>query len=418
MGMDRQLEKKKWPPRKIAALGGGVLFVAFVVYVFVFRLGASSLNVEKDRLTISTVTKGPFQEYIAVMGNVIPRYTHFLSADEGGRVEEIYIRAGTMVKKGDPILKLNNTNLALDIMWRESDFFTASNNLRTTRLSMEQFKMQLRNDVNEIENLLQQEKRKHDRTVELYKNDLVSQHEYELAQDQYEYLVRRKEITLESQKSDLEFRETQLEALQESVRRLDASLAAAKKRLENLVVKAPVAGYLTALNVEIGESKTMGQSLGQIDILEGFKVRAQIDEHYLPRIAIDKTGSFSLASQTFGLVVQKVYPEVRDGRFEVDLDFVGAEPQGITRGQTLHIDLNLSDVAEAILLPRGGFYQSTGGNWVFVVDASGKAAAKRTIRLGRYNTDMYEVLEGLGPGDEVVTSSYESFGDIERLIFK
>jgi HlyD family secretion protein len=418
MGMDRPIEKKKWPPRRIAAVAGAVLFVAFVVYVFAFRSQTSSLNVEKDRLTISTVTRGPFQEYIAVMGNVIPRQTHFLTAEEGGRVEEIYIRAGTMVRKGDPLLKLSNATLALDIMWRESDFFTASNNLRATRLSMEQFQLQLRNQVNEVENDLQQEKRRYDRTVELFRSQLVSQHDYELAKDQYEYLVKKKEITLESQKNDTAFRQAQLDGIEESVRRLDASLSAARKRLENLVVRAPVDGFLTALNAEIGESKAMGHSLGQIDILEGYKVRAQIDEHYLPRIALDRTGLFTLAGRTFGLIVRKIYPEVLEGRFEVDLEFAGDEPPGITRGQTLHIDLNLSDVSEAILLTRGGFYTSTGGNWVFLVEAGGKTAVKRLVKLGRYNTDAFEVLEGLQPGDEVVTSSYESYGDIGRLVFK
>lgn len=418
MGMDRQIEKKKWPPRRIAAVAGGILFVALVVYVFALRPRMSSLNVERDRLTISTVARGPFQEYIAVMGNVIPRQTHFLSAEEGGRVEDVIVRAGTMVKKGDPLLRLSNATLALDIMWRESDFFTATNNLRATRLSMEQFQLQLRNEINEVENELQQETRRHDRTIELYKAQLISQQEYELAMDQYDYLVKKKAITQESQKNNTAIRQAQLDGIEESVRRLDASLSAARKRLENLIVRAPISGLLTALTAEIGESKTMGQSLGQIDILEGFKVRAQIDEHYLPRTALDRTGSFTLAGQTFGLAVKKIYPEVLEGRFEVDLEFAGPEPPGITRGQTLHIDLNLSDVSEAVLLPRGGFYTSTGGNWVFLVEAGGKSAVKRPVKLGRYNTDAFEVLEGLEPGNEVVTSSYESFGDIGRLVFK
>ncbi len=418
MGMDRQIEKKKWPPRRIAAVAGGVLFVAFAVYVFGLRSRTSSLNVEKDRLTISKVARGPFQEYIAVMGNVIPRQTHFLTAEEGGRVEEIYIRAGTMVKKGDPLLKLSNATLALDIMWRESDFFTATNNLRATRLAMEQFQLQLRSEINEVENELQQETRRHDRTIELHKSRLISQQEYELAMDQYDYLVKKKAITLESQKNNMAIRQSQLDSIEESVRRLDSSLSAARKRLENLVVRAPVDGFLTALNAEIGESKAMGQALGQIDILEGFKVRAQIDEHYLPRTALDRTGSFTLAGRTYGLVVKKIYPQVLEGRFEVDLEFAGPEPSGITRGQTLHIDLNLSEMSEAVLLPRGGFYTSTGGNWVFVVEAGARSAVKRPVKLGRYNTDAFEVLEGLQPGDEVVTSSYESFGDVARLVFK
>jgi HlyD family secretion protein len=303
-------------------------------------------------------------------------------------------------------------------MWRESDFFTASNNLRATRLAMEQFELQLRNEINEVEKDLLQETRRHDRTIELYKSQLISQQEYELAMDQYDYLVKKKAITLESQKNNMAIRKAQLDGIEASVQRLDSSLSAARKRLENLVVRAPVEGFLTALNAEIGESKTMGQALGQIDILEGFKVRAQIDEHYLPRTALDRTGSFTLGGRTFGLAVKKIYPQVLEGRFEVDLEFSGDEPPGITRGQTLHIDLNLSDVSEAVLLPRGGFYTSTGGNWVFLVEPGGKTAVKRMVKLGRYNTDAFEVLEGLEAGDEVVTSSYESFGDIGRLVFK
>jgi HlyD family secretion protein len=418
MGMDRQIEKRTWTPKKIALLAAAVLFVAFAVYVFVFKFRTSTLSVEIDRTQISTVTKGPFQEFIAVMGSVIPRNTYFLDALEGGTVEKIYIEAGTMVKAGDSILKLSNTNTVLDIMWRESDLFNASNNLRQTRLQMEQYKMQIRMQMNDVENLLQQEKRKYDRYAELVKTDLISQHEFEIQKDQYEYLVRKREITVDTQKNDLEFRELQLRSLDESVRRLQESLQMAKRKLENLVVRAPVTGYLTALDAQIGESKTPGKRLGQIDILEGFKVRAQIDENYLPRIEIGRTGVFELAGQQYGLTVRKVYPEVKDNRFEVDLEFAAAEPKGVTRGQTLHIDLNLSDLTEAMLLAKGGFYAATGGNWVYVVDPAGKFADKRTIKLGRQNTREYEVLEGLQPGDKVVTSSYESFGGIDRLVFK
>jgi HlyD family secretion protein len=418
MGMDRQLEKKTWTPKRIGLITAAVLFLAFAVYVFVFKFRTSTLNVELERIQISTVTKGPFQEFIAVMGSVIPRNTYYLDALEGGTVEKIYIEAGTMVKAGDSILRLSNTNTVLDIMWRESDLFNASNNLRQTRLQMEQYKMQIRTQMNDVENLLQQEKRKYDRYAELVKTDLISRHEFEIQKDQYEYLVRKRDITIETQKNDLEFRELQLQSLDESVRRLQESLQMAKKKLENLVVRAPVTGYLTALDAQIGESKAPGKRLGQIDILEGFKVRAQIDENYLPRLEVGRSGIFDLAGQEYALTVRKVFPEVREGRFEVDLDFAAAEPKGITRGQTLHIDLNLSDLTEALLLAKGGFYSSSGGNWVYIVDPSGKFAVKRTIKLGRQNTREYEVLEGLQPGDKVVTSSYESFGDIDRLVFK
>jgi len=418
MGMDKKIEKKKWPPKKIAAIAAVSIFVLFTVYVFLFKFRVSSLNVEKERITISTVTKGPFQEYIAIMGNVMPRLTQELSSDEGGTVEERYLEAGTMVKKGDRLLKLNNSTLALDIMWREADFFTASNNLRATRLSMEQYKMGLRQELNDIENALQQQKRLYERYSEMAKGDLISRHEFELAKDQYEYLVRKKEITLESQKNDLEFRDIQLKSLEESVRRLQESLDVAKRRLENLVIRAPISGYLTALDAQIGESKRPGVKFGQIDVPDEYKVRAQIDENYLPRVQIDRSGEFEFSDKTYKVIVRRVFPEVKDGRFEVDLDFVDKPPSGITRGQTYHIQLNLSEVTESILVAKGGFYQTTGGNWVYVVDKTGKFAEKRTIKIGRQNTQQYEVLEGLQPGDRVVTSSYESFGDIDRLILK
>jgi HlyD family secretion protein len=418
MGMDRKIEKKKWPPKKIAAIAIIVLFIALAVYIFLFKFSTSSLNVQKERITISAVTKGPFQEFIPIMGNVMPMNTYYLDAAEGGRVEEIYLRAGAMVKNGDKILKLTNTDLLLNIMWREAELFQQSNNLRNTRLSMEQYRLQLSQELAAAENELRQQKRVYDRYTELAKDDLISKHDYEIAKDQYEYLQKKKDLTMESQKNELEFRQAQVDSLEVSLKRMQDNLEVARQKLENLTIRAPVSGHLTALHAEIGESKAPGDKLGQIDILTGFKVRAQIDEHYITRVEIDKTGEFELSDQTYKVVVKQVYPEVKEGRFEVDLDFVGTEPPGITRGQTLHIRLDLGGVSEAILLPRGGFYQTTGGNWVYVVDPSGKYATKRNIKLGRQNPQEYEVLEGLQPGEQVVTSSYESFGNIDKLILK
>jgi HlyD family secretion protein len=418
MGMDKQIKKKKWPPKKIAMIAGVVLFLAFVVYVFLFKFRVSSLNVEKERLTISAVTKGPFQEYIAIIGRVLPRTTFELSTQESGTVEERYVEAGTHLNKGDKILKLINSNLVIDIMWRESSFFEASNNLRSTRLSMEQYKMSLQRDMNDVENALLQQKRLYDRYSEMVKNDLISQHEYELAKDQYEYLLRRKEIAVESQKNDLEFRKIQLTALEDTVTRLQESLNMLKRRLDSLIIRAPLTGFLTSLDAEIGQSKMPGVRLGQIDVLDGYKVRAPIDENYLPRIQQGKTGNFDLSGQSYQVTVRKVFPEVQEGRFEVDLDFVDKQPEGITRGQSYHIQLNLSDVTESLLVSKGSFYNTTGGNWVFVVDKTGKFAEKRPIKIGRQNTSEYEILEGLQPGDQVVTSAYESFGAVDRLILK
>ena len=418
MGMDRKIEKKKWPPKKIAWLASVGIFVFVVAYVFLFKLNKSTLNVETERLTISTVENGPFQEYIPVMGNVLPINTFYLDAVEGGRVEEIYLEAGTFIKKGDKILKLANTNLLLDIMWREAELFQQSNNLRNTRLSMEQYRLRLRQELAEIENQLRQQKRVYERYKELAKESLISKHEFELAQDQYEYLIKRRELAIESQKNDLEFRQAQIDALEASLKRMQDNLDIVKQKQENLTIRAPVSGHLTALKAEIGQSKSPGERLGQIDVLEGFKVRAAIDEHYIARVETERAGEFDLSGHSYKLVVKKIYPEVREGSFEVDLEFVGDEPQGITRGQTLHIRLELGDISEAMLLPRGGFYQTTGGNWVYVVDDSEQIATKRRIKLGRQNPQVYEVLEGLQPGERVITSSYESFGNMDRLVLK
>jgi HlyD family secretion protein len=418
MGMDRKIEKKKWPPKKIAWVASIVIFVFLVVYFLGFKLTKSTLNVRTERITISAVERGPFQEYIPVMGNVLPIYQHYLDAAEGGRVEEIYLEAGTFVEKGDRILKLANTNLLLDIMWREAELFQQSNNLRNTRLSMEQYRLQLSQQLAEIENQLQQQKRTYERYQELIKDDLISKHEFELARDQYEFLIKKKELTIESQKNDLEFRQSQIDALEASLQRMQDNLIIVKQKQENLTIRAPVSGHLTALDAELGEAKSQGQRLGQIDVLEGFKVRAGIDEHYIARVEKGRTGEFDFAGNSYQLIVKTIYPEVRDNRFEVDLEFVGQEPQGITRGQTLHIRLELGDISEAVLLARGGFYQTTGGNWAYVVDESGSLATKRRIRLGRQNPQVYEVLAGLEPGEKVITSSYENFGNMERLVLK
>jgi len=418
MGMDRKIEKKKWPPKRIAAFAAAGLFVILVLYVFLFRLSKSTLNVKTERITISTVTRGPFQEFIPIMGNVLPINTFFLNAVEGGRVEEIYLEAGTFVKEGDGILRLANTNLLLDIMWREAELFQQSNNLRNTRLSMEQYRLGLNQDLAEIDNQLQQQKRTYERYKELVKDNLISIHEFELAKDQYDYLIKRKELTIESQKNDLEFRQGQIDALEASLNRMQDNLEIVKQKQENLTIKAPVSGHLTALDAEIGQSKSPGQPLGQIDVLEGFRVRAAIDEHYIARVETGRKGEFDFAGKSYGLIVKKIYPEVKDRRFEVDMEFVGGGPEEITRGQTLHIRLELGDISEAILLPRGGFYQTTGGNWAYVVEESENIATKRRIRIGRQNPQVFEVLEGLGPGERVITSSYESFGNMDRLVLK
>lgn len=419
MGMDRTIKKKKWPPKRIATYAAIAAFVVVVLYLFLFKLNKSTLNVEKDRLTISTVKREPFQEFIPVMGAVEPIDSYHLDAVEGGVVEEVFIESGTRIAKGDPILRLENTELLMNIMWRESEMFQTQNNLRNTQLSLDQQRLSLSQQLATVDNSLAQSKRTYDRYSELIKESLISQHQFELAKDEYDYWVTRRELTVESQKNDIEFRGNQVKALDESLSRMQENLAIVKQKQENLVLRAPISGFLTALEAEIGQRKNPGQRLGQIDVLDSFRVVVGIDEHWIARVEEGRIGTFDFSGGSYELKVSRKYMEVTDGRFEVDMLFNGKQhPAGMTRGMTLHIRLNLGDLEEAVVLARGGFFQTTGGNWVYVVDADETLAVKRRIRTNRYNTQVYEVVEGLEPGEKVITSSYESFGDMERLVLK
>jgi len=414
--MDRKIEKKRWTPKKLTGIAGGVIVGVLIIYQIGFSDKSSRLNVERQRLVISTVKRGDFQEFIPVIGTVIPIKTIYLDAIEGGSVEHLFLEAGSYVNKGDPILRLANTNLLLDIMYREAELFQQSNNLRNTRLAMEENRLALKAQLIELDYRIKQSKRNYDTQAELVDKSLIAKQQFDAAYDEYEYLQQTRDLTMESHKQDSIFREVQLEQLEESLVRMEANLKIVKQNLDNLTIKAPVSGQLTSLNAEIGESKSRGERLGQIDVMDGFKLRVNIDEYYISRVAIGQTGTFTFAGDQYKLAVKKVYPEVLNGRFEVDMEFVGEEPEGIRRGQSQHIRLELGDPSEALLLARGGFFQKTGGQWVYLLEESENVAVKQPIRLGRQNTDVFEVLEGLKPGDKVITSSYDTFGDIDKLM--
>jgi len=416
MSMDRKIERKWYQKRQVWWSGGGALVVLILVTLVLTTDSQSRLNVETERITISTVERGPFQVYIPLTGTVMPIRTVYLDAMEGGRVEAVIREAGSFVNKGDTILHLSNASLLLDIMNREAQLFEQSNNLRNTRLAMQQNALDLEGQLLDLKRQLQTSERAYSQNQRLFEKRLISQDQFNDSRDQYEYVKRRHELTLESQRQDSLFRTLQIEMLEASVSRIQSNLTIVRQNFENLYLRAPVTGQLTSLNAEVGESKMRGERLGQIDILDGFKVRAGVDEHYITRVQVGLEGEFDLAGKTYTLSIIRVYPEVRDGRFEVDMEFVGDVPQDIRRGQTAHVRLELSDVTECVLLPRGGFYQSTGGRWVFVLDGSGDYAVKREIRLGQQNPRMFEVLDGLQPGDRVVTSSYDNFGDVDKLV--
>jgi len=414
--MDRKIEKKKWPPKIIALYLGSISILLLLIFQIFFSDKSSRLNVNQDRIVISSVYKGDFQEFIPVIGTVVPIKTNYLDAIEGGTVEKIYLEAGTYVNQGDPILKLANTNMLLDIMYREAELFQQSNNLRNTKLAMEQNALNIKAQLLDLEFNIKNSQRDYNNMKSLVERDLIAKQEYEIAEDKYNYLVGKRDLTQQSYHQDSIFRKIQLEQLEISLLRMKNNLEVVKENMDNLVLKAPVTGQLTSLNAEIGESKTKGERLGQVDVLDGFKILITIDEYYLSRVAIGQKGTFSFDGNQHELKVAKVYPEVINGRFEVDMEFISDEPEGIRRGQSQHIRLELGDPGEGVLLARGGFFQKTGGQWVYLVDSSEEFAVKHPIRLGRQNTEVFEVIDGLKPGDKVITSSYESFGDIEKLM--
>ena len=416
--MDKIIEKKKWTTKKIIWFSLSGIFVIAVLYNLIFGDRSSKLNIQTERITIEKVKRDFFQDYISVTGTVHPIRTVYLDAIEGGRVEEILIEAGTRVKKNDVILKLSNTNLHLSIMNREANLAEQMNNLRNTRLSMEQNKLDLRKQLLEINYLLDQRVRDFNNKMTLFEKKYISEDDFQEAKEQYEYYLNKKDLLIETQKQDSLFRKVQIEQLEESVSRMQENFALVRAKLEDLNVKAPVNGQLANINAEIGESKSQGERLGQINILDSYKIKADIDEHYISRVTTELLGDFEFANSSYRLQVRKIYPEVINGRFSIDLEFVNDIPENIRIGQTFRVKLELGESRESIIIPRGGFYQTTGGQWIFVVDPSGDFAVRRNIRLGRQNPRFYEVIEGLEPGERVILSNYDNYERIDKLILK
>lgn len=415
--MDRRIEKKRFTPRRIAIFGGAALVIAFVAWQLL-TINPSSLNVDAEKLTLAPVTHGPFLEYIVEQGEVMPLRTIYLDAVEGGRVEEVYVLEGSPIEEGTPILRLSNANLQLSVMQREAELFREVNRLRETRVTMGQRRLSMRAGLVETEYQLRQAEREYARQDEMFKADLTSRQEYDEAKDNLEYLTRRRDVTVETLRQDSLFQTIQIQQLEESIDRLRLNLELIKQNEENLTIRAPITGLLSSLIAEVGESKPGGDRLGQIDVEDEFKVRAAIDEHYIARIRTGQTGSFDFAGGTYDLVISRVYPEVIEGQFEADMVFPEGMPDGLRRGQTLQVRVALGELADAMQVPRGGFYQKTGGRWIYVLDPTGEFAVRRQIRLGRQNSQYFEVLEGLEEGETVITSMYDNFGDMERLVLQ
>lgn len=416
--MDRVIAKKYWSKKRILTIAGIVGVVALILLSYFFTSGNSKLNVDTERITISTITKGTFQESIPVNGIVLPLTTIYLDAVEGGRVEEKYVEDGTMMKKGQPILRLSNTDLQLGLVTQQTNVYNLLTQMQISKNAAQQNTVSKLNQMTDVQSQLKEAERIYKLDKHLYDEKVIGSQEFQQAQNNYNYLLQKQKLTDKILQQDSTSNEQQVTQARQSFEGSQNALNVMRQKVGDLVVRAPIDGQLTSLDAEVGQSKNKGERLGQIDVLSGYKVRVDIDEHYISRIFIGLKGHFDFADKTYRLVIKKVFTQVNNGRFQVDMEFVGDVPTGIRRGQTLQIYLALSDETQAVLLPKGGFYQQTGGNWIFKVSDNGKTAYKVDIQLGRYNTDNYEVLQGLKPGDKVVTSSYENYGTMQELVLQ
>jgi len=416
--VDRVIAKKRWTTKRILTIAGIVGLIVLIGGSYYFTSGKSRLNVDTERITISEIKKGNFQEFIPVNGVVLPITTIYLDAIEGGRVEEKFVEDGAVLKKDQPILRLANNDLQLSLANQETAVFEVLTQMQNTRNNAEQNTIRQLNQLADVENALIEAERVYKLNKHLYQEKAIGLQEFKASENNYKYQLNRKNLTDKTLLQDSISMKQQISQMGQSYLRMQNALQLMRRKVEDLIVRSPVDGQLTALDAEIGQSKNRGERLGQIDVLSGFKVRADIDEHYISRIFNGLAGEFTFAGETYPLRIRKIYTEVTNGRFQVDMEFVDKVPKGIRRGQTLQIRLALSDETQAILLPKGGFYQQTGGNWIFKVSDNGRTAYKVDVQLGRQNPDYYEVLKGLEPGDKVVTSSYENYGTMQELVLK
>ncbi|MBR1719641.1 MAG: HlyD family efflux transporter periplasmic adaptor subunit [Phocaeicola sp.] len=418
--MDRILEKQTgwkvaFTKKALPYWLGGLLF-AFIVYLIV-RPNNKTLRVDKDSVVVSTTERGEFNDYIRISGRVQPMTTIQLSPQEGGIVQSILIEEGSAVKAGDPILVLSNDNLDLSILNSEAELAEKENILRNTQIQMEQQKLDVQQNVLEYGTQVERLRRAYQQQKALYEDKLIAKEEYLKAEEDYKLAKQKYELMTERSKQDSLYRSTQIDRMEESLDNMQLNMQMIRKRKSNLIVKAPIDGELGLLDVVLGQSIASGTKIGQINSVGTYKVEAQIDEHYIDRVVTGLEATFERQGETFSTSIRKVYPEVRDGKFKADFKFDGEQPDNIRAGQTYYLNLQLGQPEEAIIIPRGTFYQKTGGKWIYVVNKNGNKAVKREIHIGRQNPQYYEVLEGLEPGEKVITSGYETYGDSDVLVF-
>ena len=413
--MDRKIEKKTWSPKRLLLIAGGCILVLYLIYAAITSGSGTILNVDGSKIQVSIVEETLFQENISVNGTIIPSRSIYLDAVEGGRVERIYVNAGENVSEGDTILVLTNNNLQLDVMNREAQILEQINTLRATRIQLQQQRLTLRNDLLTNQTDLQRRKREFETNKSLFERGLVAEHQYLDSEQLYTEAVSRSKLYSEQVAIDSLAINAQFEHIDSSLENMIESLDLVGEITDYLIVHAPISGQLTSLDAEIGETKSSGQRLGQIDITDNYKVRATVDEIYISRVEIGQSGAFDVDGQGFTVAVSRIYPEVTDNRFQIDLDFIDQRPETIRRGQSVRLRLDLSEASNALTIQRGAFFQQTGGRWIYVMSADGDVAFKRDIRIGRQNSQYYTIEDGLQAGERVIISGYETFGDAEQL---
>lgn len=415
--MDVKIEKKKGLKKKHLIIGlAGALFLTLIYFAF-FATNLSTYRADKEKLSIAKVEEGIFHDYITVSGNVHPISTIYLDAREGGRVEEKVAEEGQMVKKGDVILRMSNTDLSLSILNSEAQLAEKSNFLRNTMVVMEQEKLQIKRELLNLEFDIIRKKRTYDQNKSLIADNLISQEEYIISEEDYQFAKRSFDLYIERQSQDSIYRSIQVKQMEGNLRNMELNLKLVRQRQDQLNVKSPIDGQLTILDAELGQSIPKGSRLGQVDVLTSYKVIAEIDEHYIDKVRVGLSAILERQGQEFELTIRKVFPDVRSGRFSVELVFNGESPTNMRTGQTYYSRLQLGNPKNAMLLPKGTFFQKTGGQWIFVLLEDGQSAEKRYIKIGNQNPQYYEVLEGLQAGEQVIVSGYDSFGDSERIVF-
>ena len=417
--MDIKIEKKKgWRAvlrKKNIPYALGLLLVVLVVWLLA-KENTSTLRVNTATITVSNVQEGEFNDYVSLNGSVQPITTMQISPLETGVVERIVAEEGTAVKAGDVILEMTNKQLSMQILQSEADLAEKQNILRNTLISMEQERLALRQEMLQLDLDVTRKYRVYMQNKELYADELIAREEYLQSKEDYELAMNRRDLVRERQKQDSLYRTVQVAQLDENLRSMQLNMQLIRERVGNLQVKAPIDGEVGMLNVVLGQTLMQGSGIGQINDLSAYKVTAMVAEHYIDRVVTGLTASFMRQDNNYNMLLRKIYPEVRDGKFKIDLTFNGELPDNIRSGQTYNINLQLGQPVEAVYIPRGAFFQKTGGRWIYVVDETGEKAFRREIRIGRQNPRFYEIVDGLSKGEKVITSSYDNFGDNEVLI--